>query len=200
MSAQKLFGIDPALQSQTACLAPPAYSRFPALYGRSGSYSPRAPRAHARSPPAPGGRNRRAVISDKSRVNGSTSTASTWVCSSNFSLAGNGVSSLGATSGRRMRKRMRLEGHHHGFAPEARARAPPFADHFLMRAMHAVEVAHADHGGTEVRRNIIEIAKNLHWRRAPRARTRASAHRVTGAHCRVARHWSPRAADHARCA
>jgi hypothetical protein len=45
------------------------------------------------------------------------------------------------------------------------------AHHFLMRAMHPVKVTHADYGGTEVRRDIIEMAKNLHDFLGPGAAT-----------------------------
>ncbi len=57
---------------------------------------------------------------------------------------------------------MRLERHHHGFASEQAGALGHMAHHFLVRAMHSVKVAHADHGGTEVRRHIIEMAKDLH--------------------------------------
>jgi hypothetical protein len=57
---------------------------------------------------------------------------------------------------------MRLECHHHSFAAEQAGALGHMPHYFLVRAMHSVKVAHADHGGTEVRRNIIELAKDLH--------------------------------------
>ncbi len=59
-------------------------------------------------------------------------------------------------------QRMRLERHHYRFASEEAGALGHVAHHFLVRAMHSVKVAHADHGGTEVRRDFIEMAEDLH--------------------------------------
>ena len=57
---------------------------------------------------------------------------------------------------------MRIEGHDNGLAAEGTGALGHVAHDLLMRAMHAVEVAHADHGGPEVGRHFIEIAEDLH--------------------------------------
>ena len=57
---------------------------------------------------------------------------------------------------------MRIEGDDHGLASE---RAGPFRHmphYFLVGAMHSVEIAHADHGWTKLRRHFIKTAEYLH--------------------------------------
>ncbi len=59
-------------------------------------------------------------------------------------------------------QRMRLEGHDHRLAAEAASALGHVPHHFLVRPMYAVEVAHTDHGGSEVAGYVVEMAEDLH--------------------------------------
>src|SRR5579862_6773413 len=56
---------------------------------------------------------------------------------------------------------MRIEGHDNSLTAKSAGALGHVAYDFLMRAMHAVEVAHADYGWPEVGRYFFEIAENL---------------------------------------
>ena len=106
--------------------------------------------------------NCRGVISERSRVKGSSSTASSPLASSRRSFSGVGVSSFRPESGRRMRDGMRLEGDGDRLGVLLRARCARFPEHSAVRAMDAVKVAHADDRRAEVGRNVFEFVKDLH--------------------------------------
>ena len=149
MAAQRLLGKDARFKAASACPTPPAYRHYLAPCDRSGSCSPRVPRVPA-APASTWRAKSSAPIIERSRVNGSTSTASTCVCSSRASLTCNGVSSLGATSGRRMRSGCGSKVTTTALPPSVGA-LRHVTHHFLVRAVDAVEVAYADHRGAEVR-------------------------------------------------
>ena len=117
-----------------------------------------------------------------------------------FQLARCGGEQLGRVGRPQDARRMRIEGHRHGTRARLLRAAHHLPEHGAVRAVHAIEVAHAHDGGSEVGGHGGQLAEYFHdcFGRI-RSRTRVSAHHTQGARARAAPRWSLRASGRGRC-